>query len=152
MEVCQSLATSSRRREILTGFLELRRKLRDAGVTGFQWLGGSFMEEIEVFENRDPGDIDVVTWAATPGTPAEVKTALDGAGIFDNDSVKATHKVDHYVVSLFQQPAAVVDRSRYWCGLFSHRRDQLWKGMLQVDLDATGDDDACQVLNKGVYP
>lgn len=35
----------------------------------------------------------------------------------------------------------------YWYSLWSHRRDGLWKGFVQVDLDPAQDGDARAVLN-----
>ena len=53
--------TSPERKAILTGFLEYRAILHQFGVQhGFQWLDGSFMEEIEILEGRPPMDLDVV--------------------------------------------------------------------------------------------
>ena len=30
--------------------------------SGFQWLDGSFLENVEMTEKRDPGDLDLVTF------------------------------------------------------------------------------------------
>jgi hypothetical protein len=51
--------------------------------------------------------------------------------------------VDHFIVKLNWSGHDVVEWTRYWCGLFSHRRlDGVWKGMLKVDLDTAADDAA----------
>jgi hypothetical protein len=44
---------------------------------------------------------------------------------------------------------ALVDITRYWTGLFSHRRNGVWKGMLRVELNtAASDNNAAALLNK----
>jgi hypothetical protein len=41
------------------------------------------------------------------------------------------------IVNLSTAPEWLVTQTRYWYGLFSHRRaDALWKGMLQLPLDS----------------
>lgn len=56
-------ATSPERMAILDGLLRFRGKLHELGiVSGFQWLDGSFLEQIELLENRHPRDMDVVTF------------------------------------------------------------------------------------------
>ncbi len=146
-EVCSLLGTSDDRRKILNGFLDLRKKLRDAGVEGFQWLGGSFMEDCMATRGREPKDIDVVTYVGTPCTPKDVSLAT---AAIDHHSVKRDHLVDHYIVPLSSPPILVVDQCRYWCGLFSHRRcDGLWKGMANVELTVGGNDDAARQIVAG---
>jgi hypothetical protein len=55
--------TSSERREILTGLLSFRKALHGLGLnSGFQWLDGSFLEDIVTTDSRPPRDIDVVTF------------------------------------------------------------------------------------------
>ncbi|MBO0697671.1 MAG: hypothetical protein J2P46_04710 [Zavarzinella sp.] len=140
-EVCQQFAATPARKAILTGFLNLRAESRARGIKGFQWLAGSFLEQIELLEERDPGDIDVVTFVREPNTPPAIRAALTGPpDLIDHHQVKATYSVDHYWVPLSSNPEAIVDVSRYWYGLFSHRRDRTWKGMLIVDLDSPADD------------
>ena len=152
-EVCRQFATTDERRTILAGLLDLRQKLRDAGISGFQWLGGSYFENVETVRGRPPGDVDVVTWVATPRDPKLVRQALDSDPQLDHDWIKATLHVDHYDVPLGSDPELVVDECRYWCGLFSHRRgDDLWKGMAHVDLSLTGNDDDARSLLNGATP
>ena len=53
---------------ILDGFLRFRELLTQAGfVSGFQWVDGSFLENVEMLENRPPNDLDVVTFYIPPG-------------------------------------------------------------------------------------
>ena len=56
---------TAERRAILKGFFELRRELKRRGITGVQWIDGSFLEH-EDRRGRPPGDLDVVTWMVNP--------------------------------------------------------------------------------------
>src|SRR5580765_8823208 len=59
-------ATTPERNTILQGFLRFRHDLRAIGITGWQWLDGSFLENIEALESRAPHDLDVVTFFVRP--------------------------------------------------------------------------------------
>src|SRR5260370_40008152 len=62
-DLVMRFATTQERKAILIGFLNYRAILHRFGATeGFQWLDGSFMEEVEVLERRAPKDIDVVSF------------------------------------------------------------------------------------------
>jgi hypothetical protein len=51
--------------------------------------------------------------------------------------------LDAFFIDLNASPESIVNVSRYFLGLFSHRRvDGLWKGMLQVRLENVADDAA----------
>jgi hypothetical protein len=146
-ELCDRFSFSSARRGILGGFLDLRKKLRSLGIQGFQWLDGSFVEDIETQENRDPDDIDVVTFAAEPSTPTEVEEIFRAnTGLWYPPDSKVNYHVDHYLVPLCSRPEAIVENTRYWYGLFSHRRDCTWKGMLRIEIASQADDDAARRL------
>ncbi len=63
------------------------------------------------------------------------------------ESVKRQFKLDFFPVDLNGSAYGVVQQTRYWFGLFSHRRDDyLWKGMLEVPLMSTADDDEAQLM------
>jgi hypothetical protein len=48
---------------IIEGLLRLRATLRQAGLDrGFQWVNGSFTEDVETEQRRAPNDIDVAGW------------------------------------------------------------------------------------------
>jgi hypothetical protein len=65
----------------------------------------------------------------------------------DRNHVKGMYSVDHFLVPLGSAPRLLVGQSRYWYGLFSHRRDGVWKGMLTVELmDPSEDATASQLL------
>lgn len=144
--IAAKMCGSDQRKAIFRGLIAYRQQLAQIGMTdGIQWLSGSFMEDIESLETRHPNDVDVVTFCHRPahlvGDDAPWK-AFFGANValFDPRQVKPIYKCDAYFVDLNSQAFNVVNLTRYWFGLFSHRRGGLWKGLLQVSLDVTQDD------------
>lgn len=152
-EVCQRFATSTERIAILAGWLDFRKELTDLGITaGFQWLDGSFLENVESSEGRPPNDLDVVTFFSLPAgvAPAALLATLQSRlpEFFDRTSCKARFKLDHFPIHLGAPGPALVDSTRYWAGLFSHNRNNVWKGMLRVELNTPASDtSAGKLLN-----
>lgn len=108
------------------------------------------MEDIETQERRDPGDVDVVTFAAEPVDLNALAAIMNGdTSLWYPPMSKATYSVDHYIVPIGSQFHEIVDQCRYWCGLFSHRRDGLWKGMLRLPLTIAADDAAARTALGG---
>jgi len=140
-DVVMRFATSAERRTVLRGFLGYRQALHQLGLhSGFQWLDGSFMEDVETLEKRPPRDMDVVTFV---NVPEDFNLTVDDLSIFQNDSAKARFQVDAYLVEMNLLPIEqVVGRSAYWYSLWSHRRNQAWKGFLQIDLNPAEDAEA----------
>jgi hypothetical protein len=128
--------TTPQRRTILDGLLRFRAALHQAGLSnGFQWVDGSFLERIELVESRDPRDIDVVTFFRLPDGHTQTSLIDAHPGLFDPRETKMRFRVDGYFVDLFSAaPEALIQKATYWYSLWSHRRDSLWKGYLQVDL------------------
>ncbi len=148
---------TAERRAVLDGYLRYRAALHTAGlVRGFQWLDGSFLEHVEVTERRAPNDIDVVTFFHLPPSTSQSQLASRGGTLFDHASVKATYRVDAYLVHLGMPPERLTRQSAYWYSLWSHRRNQQWKGFVQVDLAPTEDPAAAATLaspaHQGVQP
>jgi hypothetical protein len=151
--LARHFATSPKRREILRGFLDFRQALASLGISnGFHWLNGSFSEQIEMREHRDPKDLDVVTFFRRP---ADVRLDRDFEAFFTankNLFVPAYTKqhffCDAYFVDLDLDPFSIVSQTRYWHGLFSHRRvTEEWKGMIELPLAVSqADMDAAAVL------
>jgi hypothetical protein len=142
---------SPERKTILRGLLDYRKKLRDVGITeGFQWLDGSFVENIELNHKRPPADVDLVTFAIRPTNDSATWKQLVGGNeeLFLPIKAKQQFHCDAYYVDLNLHPVLLVDRARYWFGLFSHQRDSyLWKGMVQIPI-VCNDDEALVFLNK----
>lgn len=67
LDVVMRFGTTTERRRVLRGFLDYRATLHGLGLhDGFQWLDGSFTEQVELLERRAPRDIDVVTFMNVP--------------------------------------------------------------------------------------
>lgn len=142
LEFAQQFATSQHRVGLLNGLLAYREALRNIGLTqGFQWFDGSFVEDVEQSRGRPPADIDVVTFAYGPqfsDSAAYSTWFQQNIALFSPAETKRLHSCDAYFVDLRRiSPHILVDRTRYWFGLFSHQRaTALWKGMVQVSLDS----------------
>ena len=148
MEIVATFATSAERNGLLRQLFQYRANLRAAGiVTGFQWLDGSFMENVEVVRGRPPKDIDLVTFAHRPQNAQTL--AQWGAFISTNSALfqRPIGDLDAYYVDLNIPVEVLVSRTTYWAGLFSHQRvTALWKGLLQLDL---AEDDAAAISTLG---
>ncbi|MEQ5801630.1 hypothetical protein [Halomonas sp. H10-9-1] len=141
VDLVQRFGTSQERIRILDGFLRYRQGLHDAGLTqGFQWLDGSYMEHVEALEKRPPNDIDVVSFIDFPGVKnqQEVLNSFNEIiGILPDArlAIKKYYHVDAYFVAMnVIPPERLVERSSYWYSMWSHRRDDSWKGFLQISL------------------
>lgn len=149
LDLIQRFSTSNERRTILRGFLDFRERLRATGLTdGFQWLDGSFLEDIEnnPRELRAPRDLDLVTvyWGYDQ---AFQKTVIATFPEFANPSMaKANFALDHYPFDAGYSPELTVEYARYWMLLFSHNRDGVWKGMLKIALDTPALDNEARLL------
>lgn len=151
LEAAQVLGTSQRRFEILRGWLTHRQELRAAGIgSGFQWLDGSFVED------KVPNDLDVVTLFHPPAALlAGGQAAMDfiqmNNHLFERGAVKQAYMLDAFWLDFSQPPETIARQTRYWFGLFSHRRlDDLWKGMLEVSLVDPNEAAAVAVVDAGL--
>jgi hypothetical protein len=142
--------TSSARLNILDGLLSFRSGLHEAGlIQGFQWVDGSFLEDIEELESRDPNDIDVVTFFHLPKDDTQRRLSQAFPRLFTPKFAQEDYHVDAYFVQLNEGvPEPLISNSVYWYSLWSHRRNDLWKGYLQIDLSQTNDNVARDNLNR----
>ncbi len=147
-EVIEQFSTSAERIEILKGFLKYRQALYSAGITsGFQWLDGSFLENIEVQALRPPNDIDVVTFFNLPDGVDQKKMFKNHGNLFTPSKTKPQFYVDAYAFILGESTKSHhVKMISYWYSMWSHRRDGVWKGFIQVDLSTCGDDKSHKFL------
>ncbi|CAA0189669.1 DUF6932 family protein [Acinetobacter baumannii] len=151
--VVDRFGTTQARIDILKGFLSYRQCFYELGITeGFQWINGSFCQDIENTEHRNPGDIDVVTFFYIP----QFETGPDQVFIetfsklLDPDFTKPRFKVDAYGMQLGTtfSPATIKQLS-YWYSMWSHRKsDNIWKGFVQVSLSPDADKKAFLTLNE----
>jgi hypothetical protein len=133
IDFVDKFSTSPERRKVLQGFLRYRAALHATGlIDGFQWLNGSFLEDVETLEGRAPRDLDVVTFIHTP---VDLELNDEAARLFDQAVAKERFRVDAHVVELdYLTPRELTSWSAYWYSLWSHRRNQVWKGFLQIEL------------------
>jgi hypothetical protein len=138
------------RQDILSRFLDFRASLHEVGlVLGFQWVDGSFLEDIETIEGREPADMDVVSFFYLPQGHTQQTFAVAHPHLFNHADTKTRFHVDAYFVPLDDNPPAhLIERSAYWYSLWSHRRSGQWKGYLQIDLSPTDDATAKVELQK----
>src|SRR5690625_4652366 len=152
LEVCERFALSKDRVKILTGLIKYRQAIKQAGFSrGFQWIDGSFVENVEAIRSRPPADIDIVTFTYPPEFDRSDSKAVDNflqknSHLLSSEQCKIDFACDAYLVDLSSTPEIIVSDARYWFGLFSHQREtSLWKGILQIDLD-THEDEALKIL------
>jgi hypothetical protein len=155
VEFVDRFCTSPERAAILTGFIAFREALRSEGfVAGFQWVDGSFVENCEVFWQRPPNDVDVVSALYRPGHLKDDSDWRDfvmsrRAEIFNPAWTKNQFKCDSYYIDLDGDPTVIAEHAAYWVGLFSHQRDTFrWKGMVRVDFDVTDDMEARALIEQ----
>lgn len=61
---------------------------------------------------------------------------------------KTRFHVDGYFVELDLEPQqSLIERSTYWYSMWSHRRNMVWKGYLQIDLSPVEDNNAQKKLD-----
>lgn len=150
MEFCRHFATSQERIEILKGFVQFRLDCIRFGVChGFQWIDGSFIEDIEKSGNRAPRDIDVVTFVFNLTKAQQQIIAVQFVPFTTSKVSKQVYKVDHYPVVADANPVITINMVKYWNQLFGHNRKGVWKGMVEIPLcvDVQADTDALNYLN-----
>lgn len=146
LELCDRFSTSNERILILKNYIAFRQQLTKNGViNGFQWLDGSFLENIEISEGRHPNDLDIVTFY-NGSSITDISSLNAVFPEFANPSLaKANFKLDHYAMDYCYKPDVTVEVTRYWLQLFSHNRGGVWKGILRLSLNTPADDQ--QALN-----
>lgn len=149
IELCQHFSTSPQRISILKNLVSFRQNITAQGVlVGFQWLDGSFMENIELSELRPPNDLDILTFyrGLTPVQYSVISTAFPE---FANPSLsKTNYLLDHYAIDYGYNPEVTVELTKYWLQLFTHNRNGVWKGIVRLPLNTPLEDqDALNYLN-----
>jgi hypothetical protein len=154
IELVQRFGTTKDRINILKGFLNFRQELQRNGLhNGFQWLDGSFLEDIEKQEARSPRDLDLVTiyWGYDVAFQNNLVRSFPAFG--DRNSAKTDYSLDHFPFDAGNNPLKTVELTRYWVQLFTHNRNKVWKGMVRIELNTSGDDlTAMEILNSIIIP
>ena len=140
-ELAERFGNTQPRRRLFRGLLNFRAELHEAGlIRGFQWVNGSFTENVEGRRGSPPNDIDVVTFLHIPEGYSVETFDHNFPSLFDKIRLQDNFAIDSYFVPLNQIPSEeIINISIYWYSLWSHTRDGRWKGYLQIDL--AGDDD-----------
>ena len=141
-EFIKHYSISVERINIIKGFCEYRKCLHEIGITdGFQWINGSFSEDVELLENRPPNDIDVVTFFVLPsGMTQQSLLDLNKQLFCDHDGIKERYRVDAYYVPMDNNDIKrLIRQSTYWYSMWSHRRTGEWKGFIEISLDDATD-------------
>jgi len=148
VDFVERFASSLERVSIVRGFLGYRAALHRLGyVTGFQWLDGSFSEDVERVEGRPPRDVDVVSFVHQPSAASAAGEEDEIA--LDHDGAKKRFLVDAYVIEIdLLDSRRIVEQSAYWYSMWSHRRTRTWKGFVQVELAPDEDADAAAALDQ----
>lgn len=141
VELCRKFGTTPARVDILRGLLAFRERMTNHGIiSGFQWLNGSFTENIEASELRAPRDLDLVTFYGNIPMEDQNIWIVDFAEFTDSDLSREAYLLDHYAVDYTFHPDITVEQTRYWLQLFSHNRLNVWKGILKVGLNTPQED------------
>ena len=150
IELVDFFATSKKRIEILIGLFSFRAKLTAQGlINGFQWLDGSFVENIEKQENRSPNDLDLITFYFGYDKNFQDKLVQNFAEFADRDLGKKNYLLDHFPFDATYSPVNNIEFTRYFVQLFSHNRNKVWKGMIRIELNTTDqDNEALEKLKK----
>ncbi|MHC8491395.1 DUF6932 family protein [Thalassospira sp. SM2505] len=143
-QLIDRFCTSQERKRILEGLINYRIALYRIGIKqGFQWLDGSFMEDVESLQDRSPNDIDVVTFFELPAGETQRSLLDKYKELFWSDFTKKNYLVDAYVVVLSDKmKESSIRQVSYWYSMWSHTRSQQWKGFLRVGLNTEEDDKA----------
>jgi len=150
IKLVERYATSPQRIEILRGLIHFRKAIHNTGlVNGFQWIDGSFIENIELTGKRPPNDIDVVTFFRVNEGDTQQNVIGRNLNLFSPEMAqwrKETFKVDSYFQSLQVPSESLVEKTVYWYSMWSHRRDLTWKGFIQIPLSPAQDFQALTTL------
>jgi hypothetical protein len=155
-ELVTAFGTTQSRKQLLSGLLDYRELLGRLGYTdGLQFIDGSFVENVEAREQRDPEDIDVfsflfrplryrsdpVLWAST-GFPEWSRE------VADRKRNKQRFKLDTYAIALDEHgPLTLIKGTVYWYSLFAHKRfTHEWKGFVCIRLNTSDDATARMAL------
>ena len=149
-EVAEIFVTTETRLGVFRGLVRYRKALYDIGICkGFQWLNGSFVEQVEIMRKRPPNDTDVVNFVYLPqGCKNQQDLFEKNPDLFAQAKVKVDFQVDGYWVFLGgPMTEQAVRQVSYWYGLWSHQRGSLaWKGFVQLALSPNADGSIDDIL------
>ncbi|MGF6427328.1 DUF6932 family protein [Bradyrhizobium elkanii] len=127
---------STTRPEIIKGYKKHAQELVQIVSPCEQLIDGSFASN-----KNDPGDIDMVVFidadvvdSLSPNQQADLRALLAGP------QTKTSHMCDAYFCPMYSpthaQHAQARQMRKYWLGEFGYDRNEIAKGIIQVDLEA----------------
>jgi len=143
-------ALTRARVDLLDSLLRYRAALHSAGIlTGFQWLDGSFVEHAELTRGKPPKDIDVVTFFELPNGETQQSFFHKNMDLLHPKSVQNTFGLDAFPQLLGNTLQSEVRGGIvYWYSMWSHTRNGIWKGFIEIDIDSSQDVDAQFLLTQ----
>lgn len=146
LDLCQRFGTTPERRDILGKFLDFRTRITTEGLTnGYQWLDGSFLEDVETRDRRAPQDLDLVTVYWGYDKIFQSRLFANFPEFASPRLSKSAFRLDHYPLDAGFKPEVTLELTRYWMLLFSHNRQAVWKGMLKIALNTPLEDSAARL-------
>ena len=146
IDFIEHFGTTLERLALLNNFLKYRTALNNLGIIqGFQWIDGSFVENVEFLQNRSPHDIDVVTFYRIPPNETQLSLFQKNEKLFTPDEVKKSFNIDSYMIEMERWS---IKNITYWYSLWSHTRHGIWKGFIELSLAPSNDTAALMRLNE----
>ena len=139
----ERFCTTPPRAKLLKGLNAYRKHLFKGGfVSGYHWLDGSFVENVEVTRKRPPSDIDVITlfnrpikYQANMASWASDYPTQIHPQYFETRNMKPRFFCDTFAINLDAEARALVRDTTYWFGLFSDIRGSTEKkGIVEIPL------------------
>ncbi len=126
----------------LWGLLNYREALRDSGMCeGFQWIGGSLVEDTHDIGKRQNALAEVVTFYVTDASHDEElswqSTIMLRTDLLDPNEAVTRYCCEGYFVALRLRrpdPEVLVRLAAYWSTRLSHRADGVWRGFVEIPL------------------
>lgn len=149
VDLIQLFSLNATRVKLLESLLDFRQKLYRIGLnSGYQWIDGSFVEDVESIRGREPRDIDLVTFYDLPaGTTTQEDLQEIEPSLFDHDGIKSQMKLDTYWLKIAHGEKYFSNFLLYWYRLFGHQRETFaMKGYFEILLDSNADQQARAIL------
>ena len=136
-EFARHFTYSATRISLFRGLLDIRKSLKLQGISGFQWVNGSFVQS-EAIYGRDPDDIDILTWVICDSDEHFEELIKD----IDCEAMKRDNHC-HVFFAPAVEGKIPWHYGAYWLWLFGHtntikvldEKDRgLAKGFFEVDL------------------
>jgi len=158
-ELVGSFGMTPARHNLLFGLIQYREMLSQFGYSdGMQFIDGSFVENVELRESRDPDDIDVFSFLVRPANYRNNPAQWNNVGyhqwtseIADRNRNKLRFGLDTYAIAVDQHgPLRIINETIYWYSLFAHgRMTHDWKGFVRLQLDPADDATARTAITSG---